>query len=1151
MKPKDKMFLDSLVLDHLEKCNMQDTAACFRAEQTFRDVKDDSRRAVRAFDTADSEAFKEFRNELPDLLYFRIRVYFALCNEKEVKSLKLFFESERAKRVVARHPETAAYLSLPFLVEFPPPQAQFKILKSQKNELRRQIEVALKPSNSLKVKKSALQRYVETRDRLRRCALESHQVCTGLAALCSNVSSSNTQSNKERIMFYKKQLARLGAGLCSTATTTRTIEDGNEFEKKILFGVDTLNDMSRSLRHRWDILSILRERLSSASPRRYRTHTLNQILAFDTRTRTTTTTTTCLDWLLKCCVQEEKDETIRETACHVLDLIASHSSGRQYLSKIIERVLKALNSCSSSNRVVETMLISTLQRCSRSRDVCVKLVKMDCWNTCRRMLRHNISCNSIEARRSVSYVLVLMLHMLVCEPSLLVLLENNKKNNNNNDLIDDILHVLMSNKMEISVRLNAASVMYMLLREVHIRVSSRDRVSQKLSCTINHVSKALQYRIKCILKRLQSEDKVDMSPNWIEDKTKGWDAPDIYFVRVRTDFDEKEEDHHVVETKIPTIAPKSFIPSSIETAAEAFERRFSNHVRRDHSEEETKKKTDTFNEKIIETKTQQQQQQQQEPRTFMDETSKFEFQKRALRAFKNTCRAASLNRKEMSQDHNNNNEEEEEERRELYVTNVEAQQLFDHTNACEVMSQLASWGNDEGLIDEAEWIGFFVYLTDSIGWERTYEILREIELCLEWDSGLKFEEGEDEDDLLLSFVEETSMLKKEEIENEKEDSQQEEKEWQECVDETNGVTYYYHTKTRRSTWTNPKNHEAARKIQSIVRRNLVCKEERERDRAAIRIQRVFRSVFRDRILIESTKKIQGLVRGHQLRKQLKEQQMQKQNDLEAQQQKQREEQQQKQHEETASRKIQATWRGRAARVEMSNRIQAATQIQSKWRCHAVQFETLNQIEAAKNIQSKWRGHTARSAIKQKNYCATRLQSWIRVRRCRRQFLAAKKIAEILYWNFRALQYRKWYMAQTYFALKLQSIYRSWHSREQMWTQSRSSGHTNMMALLRKHHSFKMKEKDKTSWDVVIPPGSMGVRLKRSERQGGKGTYVSGYNDKDKHSPVAVVGVRVGSHITKIDGVDVSKMPHYKIIKILKRKAKEVKTVTFTFLEEEE
>ena len=152
-----------------------------------------------------------------------------------------------------------------------------------------------------------------------------------------------------------------------------------------------------------------------------------------------------------------------------------------------------------------------------------------------------------------------------------------------------------------------------------------------------------------------------------------------------------------------------------------------------------------------------------------------------------------------------------------------------------------------------------------------------------------------------------------------------------------------------------------------MRRNLVCKEERERDRAAIRIQRVFRSVFRERILIESTKKIQGLVRGHQLRKQLKEQQMQKQNDLEAQQQKQREEQQQKQHEETASRKIQATWRGRAARVEMSNRIQAATQIQSKWRCHAVQFETINQIEAAQNIHSKWRGHTARSAIKQKNY----------------------------------------------------------------------------------------------------------------------------------------------------------------------------------------
>ena len=59
-----------------------------------------------------------------------------------------------------------------------------------------------------------------------------------------------------------------------------------------------------------------------------------------------------------------------------------------------------------------------------------------------------------------------------------------------------------------------------------------------------------------------------------------------------------------------------------------------------------------------------------------------------------------------------------------------------------------------------DWI--LVYLT-SIGWERTYEILREIELCLEWDSGLKYEgenaevidENED-DDLLRSFVDGSS-----------------------------------------------------------------------------------------------------------------------------------------------------------------------------------------------------------------------------------------------------------------------------------------------------------------------------------------------------------------------------------------------------------
>lgn len=79
---------------------------------------------------------------------------------------------------------------------------------------------------------------------------------------------------------------------------------------------------------------------------------------------------------------------------------------------------------------------------------------------------------------------------------------------------------------------------------------------------------------------------------------------------------------------------------------------------------------------------------------------------------------------------------------------------------------------------------------------------------------------------------------------------------------------------------------------------------------------------------------------------------------------------------------------------------------------------------------------------------------------------------------------------------------------------------------------------------------MGVRLKKSERPGEKGTFVSGFNaDVVKNSPVSVVGVRIGAHITKIDGIDVSNMTHFKIIKILKRKMKEVKMVTFTCLDE--
>lgn len=171
---------------------MQDTAACFRAERTFRDLRsvngDRVAKALRAFDEADSDVFKDFRKDIPELLYFEIQVYFALCNEKNRNQIKTFFESKTAKDVVGKHPRAASYLSLPFL-EFPCTQEQFKNLKNSRHQLRRQIEVTMKPKERHKGM-SVLQRYVETRDRLRRCAMESHRVCT------SNFSTShNTQEH--------------------------------------------------------------------------------------------------------------------------------------------------------------------------------------------------------------------------------------------------------------------------------------------------------------------------------------------------------------------------------------------------------------------------------------------------------------------------------------------------------------------------------------------------------------------------------------------------------------------------------------------------------------------------------------------------------------------------------------------------------------------------------------------------------------------------------------------------------------------------------------------------------------------------------------------------------------------------------------------
>ena len=223
------------------------------------------------------------------------------------------------------------------------------------------------------------------------------------------------------------------------------------------------------------------------APKRYRTHTLNQILKFDA-----TTSSTRLDWLFKC-INEEKNECIRETACHVVDSIASHSSGRQYLSQNIKPILGSLSK-NVRNSVVETLLVSSLQRCSRSRALCVEL-EASCWEICAnvrlvfecvrarrvfereareyhftyhsetchhthnqndQVLRRNLSSKTMESRRSVSYILAFMLHMLSSSSFEKCVCESDE------EMMDNILRVVTSTKMEMSVRLNAASVLYVV-----------------------------------------------------------------------------------------------------------------------------------------------------------------------------------------------------------------------------------------------------------------------------------------------------------------------------------------------------------------------------------------------------------------------------------------------------------------------------------------------------------------------------------------------------------------------------------------------------------------------------------------------------------------------------------------------------------------
>ena len=67
------------------------------------------------------------------------------------------------------------------------------------------------------------------------------------------------------------------------------------------------------------------------------------------------------------------------------------------------------------------------------------------------------------------------------------------------------------------------------------------------------------------------------------------------------------------------------------------------------------------------------------------------------------------------------------------VSTEELEAQFGDTHAHSLMAQLEEWGNERGMIDDAEWSSYFYYVADSHGRGQAHRVLREVELCLQWD----------------------------------------------------------------------------------------------------------------------------------------------------------------------------------------------------------------------------------------------------------------------------------------------------------------------------------------------------------------------------------------------------------------------------------
>eukprot|EP00939_MAST-03C_sp_MAST-3C-sp1_P002875 g2875.t1 len=645
-----------------------------------------------------------------------------------------------------------------------------------------------------------------------------------------------------------------------------------------------------------------------------------------------------------------------------------------------------------------------------------------------------------------------------------------------------------------------------------------------------------------------------------------------------------------------------------------------------------------------------------------DATQVPSYQSRVQRAFRLSCEATAK-RAAFAKSDNNAEEYVQDlvvDPSKLNISDIE--RLFEDTGAYDIMSKLRKWGNDAGQIDEVEWIGFFFYVADTFGREKSLDILREIELCLRWDSGLnvtirdtfhdsldaktniesvarrddfvgepsarvhtvrqaegEYNDNDDDDsdgESSLSSLEREledvarlerrsrrrvavrQKIQEREInrrirEREKElrrmrrlpssslsassssssssasdvindgsgnvvkdgssrkngkglpeakngddnDNNDDDNDgddrpqtpvdvalaktssvceesakekvkdpsWEACVDPETGETYYYDSATRRSTWTAPPNVESEDDLLPSEDDDATNEEHRVRPQTE-RENEKGGSLEEDNVENSDARREEDGLR--------------------------------------LATMLQKLLRGRHARREFGSKRKLATSLSAMFRKRLERRRFLSARSLSTGLSAVHRGRRERRKFVAARLLSTRLAAAHRGRRDRKRFAAAKRLSTGLQALRRGREARRHLKAAQDLSRRLSAIYRGNKERKRFFAAKRIARAAQRVSR-RRHRDRDQPVVVSTArqWDVDVPPGPMGIRLRRTRET--PGSYISGFGLVDgKPSAVESAGVLVGSRIVRVANVDVSAYSHSEIIKILKRKVRDKKAVRF-------